>query len=255
VDNRTVVTGDRILVKDQTTQTQNGIYVVSSPGTGSNGTWVRAADADESGDLSGSTSVFVSEGDTNDNTGWVISTDAAITLGSTNITWVQVSASGTYTAINANSGGVGVYDGKSGNQFNFRGIAAFSSKISATLNSTNKTIELDVNEANLTHDNIGGTLSVGKGGTSATTAAGARTNLGLGTQATKSAYVSDLGAGPTIVVTHGLGTKDVLIQIYENATGDEVGVEVERTSTTTVTVKFEEAQTANAYRILILPLA
>lgn len=72
-------------------------------------------------------------------------------------TWVQSQgyASGTgvgetNTGSNVNSTGVGVFQGKTGTNLEFRGIAPASTKLSVTSNTTNKTVDLDVNEANLT---------------------------------------------------------------------------------------------------------
>ena len=61
--------------------------------------------------------------------------------------------------------GAGVYKSKSGNAVTLRSIAAGSSKVSVT--ESVSTIDVDVTEANLTHDNIGGILGLAKGGTGA----------------------------------------------------------------------------------------
>lgn len=90
VDGVTLVTGDRVLLKSQTTASQNGIYVVQASGGG-----VRASDANSSSGLI-SSSVFVSEG-TNADTAWVCTNDTPITLGTTSVTFVQFGASTAYT--------------------------------------------------------------------------------------------------------------------------------------------------------------
>lgn len=81
--------GDRILVKDQSTPSQNGVYEVQTLGTGSNGTWVRTADADTTGELITGTYVFVDAGATNSSTSFVLTTTGTITIGVTPITWTQ----------------------------------------------------------------------------------------------------------------------------------------------------------------------
>ncbi len=73
-------------------------------------------------------------------------------------------------ASNIGVGGVGVFDNKTDVILQFRNINAASSKISVALDSGNNEIDINVVEANLTHDNIGGTLGISKGGTGQTTA-------------------------------------------------------------------------------------
>lgn len=94
IDNITLVTGDRILLKDQTLASENGIYVVQASGAP-----VRATDANSWGELPGAF-VFVEVGDTNADTGWVCTSDQGGTLGSTDITFTQFAGAGNYTAGN-----------------------------------------------------------------------------------------------------------------------------------------------------------
>ena len=79
--------GYRVLVKNQTDGTQNGIYVVAS------GAWTRATDADTGVELLGA-AVFVQEGLVNRDTAWVCTTDGPITLGANFLGWAQFSAGG-----------------------------------------------------------------------------------------------------------------------------------------------------------------
>lgn len=85
--------GYRILLKGQTTPSQNGIYVYNDNGT--TYTLTRAADADAFGELVGA-SVFVLEGSTYANTGWVQSQHYLTDFSGQS--WVQFSGAGTYTA-------------------------------------------------------------------------------------------------------------------------------------------------------------
>jgi len=89
-----VVAGDRVLVKDQTNQTQNGIYVVAS------GSWTRATDADNtpSGELAGGDFSLVLEGTVNSGYGYVCSNTSAITIGTTNVTYAAFNAAKAVTA-------------------------------------------------------------------------------------------------------------------------------------------------------------
>jgi hypothetical protein len=91
IDGVAVIAGDRVLVKDQSTAANNGIYVVAS------GSWSRSADADTWAELVGAFT-FVEEGTTNDNSGWVCTSPAGGTLGSTAVTFEQFSGAGQITA-------------------------------------------------------------------------------------------------------------------------------------------------------------
>lgn len=91
IDGVAVVAGDRILVKNQTTTSQNGIYLVAA------GAWTRATDADAWAELI-SAFVFVESGTTNADTGWVCTVDRGGTLGTTASTWTQFAGAGAVTA-------------------------------------------------------------------------------------------------------------------------------------------------------------
>ncbi len=94
IDGVSVVAGDRVLVKDQTDQKTNGIYVVAS------GSWSRATDADNtpSGELAGGDFSLVLEGTVNSGYGYVCSNTSAITIGTTNITYAAFNAAKAVTA-------------------------------------------------------------------------------------------------------------------------------------------------------------
>jgi hypothetical protein len=93
LDGVTLATGDRVLVKDQSTASQNGIYVVQASGAA-----VRATDFDASGDVARGAFVFVQEGTTHADSGWVLTTDGAITVGTTALAFTQFSGAGQITA-------------------------------------------------------------------------------------------------------------------------------------------------------------
>jgi hypothetical protein len=90
--NVTLVAGDRILVTGQSNPIENGIYTVITPGTGSNGTWTRATDADGAGDIFGGMLVAVSEGTAGGNSLWMLTTDEPITIGRTSLTFERKDA-------------------------------------------------------------------------------------------------------------------------------------------------------------------
>ena len=97
-----VAVGDRVLIKDQADDKENGIYVVTS--TGATGGLERATDQDGtpggqfSGEVSGGNATFVESGDTYAKTGWVLQGDGDLTLNTDDLIWVQFSGSGTYIA-------------------------------------------------------------------------------------------------------------------------------------------------------------
>ena len=103
IDGVTLADGDRVLVKDQSTASQNGIYTAgASP--------ARATDADADAEVTAGLFVFVEEGTANSDNGYVLSTDGTITVGSTALTFTQFSGAGQIVAGDALS--------KSGNTLN-----------------------------------------------------------------------------------------------------------------------------------------
>lgn len=93
IDGHVLETGDRVLVKDQVTASENGIYVVSASGTAQ-----RATDADTSAEVTSGMFTFVTNGTTYGDTGWVLTTNNPITLGTTPLTFAQFSGTGQITA-------------------------------------------------------------------------------------------------------------------------------------------------------------
>lgn len=94
VDGVSVIAGDRVLVKNQTTGSLNGIYVVAA------GAWTRSTDADTSAEVTTGMYTFVAEGTTNGDSGWALITDDPITLGSTSLTFAQFTGLGQVVAGN-----------------------------------------------------------------------------------------------------------------------------------------------------------
>src|SRR5210317_108368 len=92
IDGVALSVGDRVLVKNQTTASENGIYVVASSG------WSRATDADENAEVTSGMFTFIEQGSVNSDTGFVLTTDGAITVGSTDLDFTLFSASGTLIA-------------------------------------------------------------------------------------------------------------------------------------------------------------
>ena len=91
VDGVTLALNTRVLVKAQADDTQNGIYYVTTLGTGGNGTWARTSDADTGDKLTTGSYVYVTGGTAGINSAWVMSTPGTITIGSSHITWALFS--------------------------------------------------------------------------------------------------------------------------------------------------------------------
>ncbi len=89
VDGVSLDNGDRVLVKNQTTASQNGIYTVVTGGA-----WIRATDADSDAEVTPGLFVFVEEGTVNADTGWVLSNNGAVVVGTTALTFTQFSSAG-----------------------------------------------------------------------------------------------------------------------------------------------------------------
>ena len=106
IDGVTLSSGDRVLLKNQSTASQNGIYVFN----GAASALTRATDADSDVEVTAGMFVFVEEGTANADNGYVLSTDGTITVGSTSLTFTQFSGAGQITAGDAMS--------KSGNTLN-----------------------------------------------------------------------------------------------------------------------------------------
>ena len=103
IDGVTLADGDRVLVKDQSSGEENGIYIAgSSP--------VRSADANTSAEVTSGMFCFVEEGTVNGDNGFVLTTNDTITLDTTALTFVQFSGAGQIVAGDALS--------KSGNTLN-----------------------------------------------------------------------------------------------------------------------------------------
>jgi len=118
VDGQLMVAAERLLVKDQTAGLQNGIYTVTTVGDGSTN-WVltRATDFDgsPSNEVDSGAFTFVETGTVNADSGWVVTTDGTITIGTTAISFSQFSGAGQITA------GAGMT--KSGNTLNVIGTS------------------------------------------------------------------------------------------------------------------------------------
>ena len=99
IDGVTLVLNNRVLVKDQTTATQNGFYKVTTVGSGSAAfVLTRTPDANEASEITGGAFTFVEEGTANADNGYVATHNGVPTLGTDNITFDQFSGAGQISA-------------------------------------------------------------------------------------------------------------------------------------------------------------
>ena len=126
IDNVTLAAGNRVLVKNQNTASENGIYVVQPTGAA-----IRAADFDQPAEVDGGDFIFVTGGTINDNTGWVQTSTGVVTIGTDPIYFTQFSGAGTYLA------GYGLY--LDGNTFtaNANVLASLTDLSTAVTNHSN----------------------------------------------------------------------------------------------------------------------
>ena len=154
-----LVIGDRLLINNEgaTNPSDAGIYELIELGDMSN-PWVmtRSADADDGEKLSASSYVFVEEGTVCGDSGWVMTTDDPIVIGTTPINWVKFSQAGVIVAENV-GGGVGeIFRDKVDTKLNFKTLSSGSSKITISNNADD--IAIDVSQTQITGT---GALDVG----------------------------------------------------------------------------------------------
>jgi hypothetical protein len=93
LDGVTLATGDRVLVKNQADATENGLYVVAASGAPA-----RSSDADTAAEITASFAVFVEEGTVNTDSGWTLTNNGAVTVGTTALSFTQFTGLGQITA-------------------------------------------------------------------------------------------------------------------------------------------------------------
>lgn len=217
VDGIALSAGDRVLVKNQDSNPEeNGIYVVSATA------WSRSSDGD-AGDLDAGAFVFVEEGTSYADTGWILATDNPITVGTTELEFVQFSGAGTYTA------GTGL--DLVGSEFSISDGGVDTTQLATGSVTTDK-----IEDANVTETKLDSTLA---------NKINAKTDQ----------YAVDIGDTVTtsFSISHNFGTKDVQVSVYETGSPyAQVFADVEHTSTNAVTVKFATAPAQDEYRVVVV---
>lgn len=285
IDGVSAIADDRVLVKDQTDESENGIWVVAASA------WSRSTDADTDAEVTAGLFTFVEEGTVNGNSGFVLTTNNPIVVGTTDLVFAQFSGAGqieagdglTKTGNTINAVGTadritmtadavdiastyvgqssittlgtittGVWNGSTiGVANGGTGATTLTGYISGNGTSAftaSATIPgSDVNgDIAGNAENVNGTVAVANGGTGSTTAAGARTNLGATTKYSASNPELEPDSGTvTWTVTHNLGTSDVLIQLRDLNNNALVEATIVVTSTTVATISFAASETVS----------
>jgi hypothetical protein len=244
LDGVTLAAGNRVALLGQSTGAQNGIWVVSTLGTGANGVWDRATDFDSDAEVTSGASFFVEEG-SNGGKSFFLTTANPITIGGasgTALVFSQSNAGTTYTAGNGLT--------LTGSSFDVVGttnrisVAADSIDISSSYVGQSSIVTLGTITTGVWN---GTDIAVADGGTGGSTAAAAKTNLGFMTR-----FVSNLtGSSTTYTIAHGLGTKDCIAKVEEVSTGAVVYTDL-TLDATNVVVGFAVAPSSNAYRVVVI---
>ena len=286
VDGVSLVAGDRVLVKNQTTGSENGLYVVVDGGA-----WTRAEDADSDAEVTAGLFTFVTEGTSYADTGWVVSTNDDITVGSTAITFTQFSGAGVISAgdglvqngtvfdivgtsdritVNADSIDIattyvgqssittvgtittGTWNGTTiGVPYGGTGVTSLASGEYVLGNGTGGL----TTSATIPVADLDGTIAINQGGTGATTAAGARSNLGATTKyAESNAELTPSSGSVTWTVSHSLNTADTVVSVRDLSSDSVVEVDVTHTDANTITLTWNAAATvaASSYRVVVV---
>jgi hypothetical protein len=216
LDGYTLLNGDRVLVKNEATQANNGIYTWATGGT----VLTRATDFDTAAEMASGDFTFVTNGTLYANTGWV-QTDPVTVVGTSPVTWVQFSGAGTYTA------GTGLT--LTGTQFSITNTAVTAASYGSATQVGTFTV------------NAQGQLTLA-GNTTVTPAVGSITGLGTGVATALGVNVGSAGAFVTFngalgtpssgTVTNLTGTASININGTVGATTPTTGNFTTVTATT-----------------------
>jgi hypothetical protein len=186
VDGINLSLNDRVLVTGQSTGSQNGLYLVTTLGSGSNGTWARTSDGNENGEIEAGMIVMVTEGTIYADTQWKLITDDPIVINTTALTFTQnymansISGGTSNVVVNSNAN-VTVSSAGTANVLTISNTGAFvSGVVSATGNVTGNYIlgngslltgvstsssNINNGTSNVTVVSSGGNVTVGIAGT------------------------------------------------------------------------------------------
>lgn len=231
IDGVTMAAGDRFLAKDQSTGSQNGIYVWN----GSAVPATRALDADSDAEVTSGMAVTVTEGTINDNRVYVLTTNDPIVVGTTTLAFTQLGGAGnTYTA--------------DGNGLELSGSQFALELDGTTLAKSASGLRVGAGAAGAGLTEASGVLAVG---------AGTGVSVGADTVGIDTSVVPRKFAANCVVTTnpqtftHNFNTLDVQVEVVEVSTGNTVLADVTRSSVNAISVNFGGAPTAGQYRVLV----
>lgn len=262
VDGVTLATGDRILLKNQSSGAENGIYIVAASGAAS-----RALDMDSTAECQAAT-VLVREGTANGDKSFT-QTAEIVTIGTTAQTWIQFGNGTVYTAGNGlNESPAGTFnvtnsDGSITVGADTVSLASQVAGAGLTLNAGvldvvgDSSITVSANSLGLAAGVAGNGLTLTSGVLDVVAGTGlsaAANSIGIDTSVVARKFSGDYGNGSStsIAVTHSLGTKDVTVSVRLNSTDEAIITDWVATSTSVVTLTFATAPASNAIRVTVI---
>ncbi len=181
IDGTLTLTGDRVLVKNQSTASENGVYITAT------GAWSRSGDLDASAEFGNGQMIFVEEGSAQGESVWLLTTDGSITVGSTSLAYARLGRAGQATP---------------GNYGSATQIPVFTLNSDGTISSVTNTT-LTESQALTAGDGSGSDRTINlTGGSSVTLAQGSGISLSR--------------SGNTITIASSAAAPTVTIQRYED---------------------------------------
>lgn len=271
IDGQSLTLFDRVFVPDQypgvgaiaQSASDAGLYTVTTVGAGGVATVLtRALDFNTAttglpGTIAAGAAVFVETGTAAKGSAWLMNQQAAITVGTTSLTWTQVGAAGSYSAtapitLTGSAFGVAV-DGATVGVHSSQLVVRSTGTAGQTLVSDGTAgdaaawgqLDLSLSAA------VKNQLPIANGGTGASSAA-----AGLAALGGAGVYTTTVGDGSatSYVITHGLSaSKAKIVAVYNNTTPfGQVDCDVQYTSTTTITLVFAVAPTSAQYQVVVI---
>jgi uncharacterized delta-60 repeat protein len=159
IDGTPVMVGDRVLVWHGVSAA-NGIYDVTNDGSSTVFVLTRSEDADNSpeGEMAVGMFIHALGGTNNGGCGFALTASSPdpVVIGTSLLTFTEIQSVSDVTGANVGTGGVGVFESKSGNTLNFKNINVGSTKLSILDDTGNDEIKLDVVSANIDHGDLAG---------------------------------------------------------------------------------------------------